>query len=81
MPKLYADGGGVSRETVDQAVTKMPPKMVPKVPKMPKMPKTFQGMSGDNVPNGYSSFGANTCQDWVQEYRATLFRNPLLYLD
>ena len=78
MPKLYADGGGVSRETVDQAVTKMAPKMVPKVP---KMPKTFQGMSGDNVPNGYSSFGANPRQQRVHEKGRVKFRSPLLYPD
>ena len=48
---------------------------------MTEMTKTFKGISGDIAPNGYKGFGANTCQDWVQEYRANLFRSPLLYPD
>ena len=48
---------------------------------MTKMTKTFQRISGDIAPNGYKGFGANPRQDWVQEYRANLFRSPLLYPD
>ncbi len=66
MPKLYAGNGGVSRETVDQAVTKIAPVIAPviapKVTKMTKMTKTFQGISGDIAPNGYKGFGANPRQ-------------------
>ena len=60
----------------------MVPKMVPiMVPKATKMTKTVQGISSDIAPNGYKGFGANPRQDWVQEYRANLFRSPLLYPD
>ena len=62
MPKLYADNGGVSRETVDQAVTKIAPVIAPKVTKMTKMTKTFKGISGDIAPNDYKGFGANPRQ-------------------
>ena len=78
MPKLYADGGGVSRVAVDQAVTKIVPVIVPKAT---GTSETFKGISGDIAPNGYKGFGANPRQDWVQEYRANLFRSPLLYPD
>jgi hypothetical protein len=81
MPKLYAGCGGVSRVTVDQAVTKGVPICAPKAPDASDTSETLQGISSDIAPNGYKIFGANTRQDWVQEYRATLFRNPLLYPD
>ena len=85
MPELYADGLRVSRETVDQAVTRMVPKIVPvivpKTPEMTEISETFQKISGDIVPNGYKGFGANLRQDWVQEKGANPFRSPLLYPD
>ena len=62
MPKLYANGGGISRETVDQAVTKIVPVIVPKTPEMTEISETFQKISGDIVPNGYKGFGANPRQ-------------------
>ena len=66
MPELYADGLRVSREAVDQAVTKgVPiyvPICVPKTPEMTEMTKTFKGISGDIAPNGYKGFGANRRQ-------------------
>ena len=55
--------------------------MVPKAPETSEMSETFQGISSDIAPNGYKGFGANPRQDWVQEYRANLFRSPLLYPD
>ena len=70
MPKLYANGGGISRETVDQAVTKIVPVIVPVI--VPKATdtsdtsETFKGISGDIAPNGYKGFGANPRQDWDQ---------------
>ena len=63
MPKLYANGGGISRETVDQAVTKIVPVIVPKAT---DTSETFKGISGDIAPNGYKGFGANPRQDWDQ---------------
>jgi hypothetical protein len=66
VPKLYAGNGGVSRETVDQAVTRMVPKMVPimvpKVPEISEISETLQGISSDIVPNGYKGFGVNPRQ-------------------
>ena len=59
----------------------MVPIMVPKAPETSEMSETFQGISSDIAPNGYKGFGANPRQDWVQEYRANLFRSPLLYPD
>jgi hypothetical protein len=76
MPKLYAGGGGVSRETADQAVTKVEPVIEPKAP---KMTKTFQVISGDIAPNGYKGFGANQRQYRVQEKGGMSIRNPVLY--
>ena len=63
MPELYAGNGGVSRETVDQAVTIMVPKMVPKAPDASDTSETLQGISSDIAPNGYKGFGANPRQD------------------
>ena len=66
--KLYANGGGISRETVDQAVTKIVPVIVPVI--VPKATdtsdssETFKGISGEVAPNGYKGFGANPRQDW-----------------
>ena len=83
MPKLYANGGGISRETVDQAVTKIVPVIVPVI--VPKATdtsdssETFKGISGDIAPNGYKGFGANPRQDWVQEKGGGRLRNPVLY--
>lgn len=62
MPELYADGLRVSRETVDQAVTKIVPVIVPKTPEMTEISETFQKISGDIAPNGYKGFGANPRQ-------------------
>ena len=67
MPELYADGGGVSREIVDQAVTKIVPVIVPVI--VPKATdssdtsETFKGISSDIAPNVYKGFGANPRQD------------------
>jgi len=66
MPKLYADGGGVSRETVDQAVTKIAPLIAPNATDSSDTSEMFQGISSDIAPNAYKGFGANPCQDWVQ---------------
>jgi hypothetical protein len=83
MPKLYAANGEVSRETVDQAVTKIVPVIVPVI--VPKATdtsdtsETFKGISGDIAPNGYKGFGANPRQDWVQEKGGGRLRNPVLY--
>ena len=83
MPKLYAGNGGVSREIVDQAVTKIVPVIVPVI--VPKATdtsdtsETFQGISSDIVPNVYKGFGANPRQDWVQEKGGVRLRNPVLY--
>ena len=83
MPKLYAVSGGVSRGTVDQAVTKIVPVIVPViVPKAPDSSDTseaFKGISGDIAPNGYKGFGANPRQDWVQKKGGGRLRNPVLY--
>ena len=62
-------------------VPKIVPVIVPKTPEMTEISETFQKISGDIAPNGYKGFGANPRQDWVQEYRANLFRSPLLYPD
>ena len=59
----------------------MVPIMVPKTSEMTEMSETFQEISGDIAPNGYKGFGANPRQYRVQEYRANLFRSPLLYPD
>ena len=71
----------VRAETGTKGVPICVPICVPKTPEMTEMTKTFKGISGDIAPNGYKGFGANPRQDWVQEYRANLFRSPLLYPD
>ena len=79
MLKLYAANGEVSREIVDQAVTKIVPVIVPKATDTSDTSETFKGISGDIAPNGYKGFGANPRQDWVQEKGGGRLRNPVLY--
>ena len=57
-------------------MTKIAPLIAPKAT---KMTKTFQGISGDIVPNGYKGFGANPRQYRVQEKGGVRLRNPVLY--
>ncbi len=77
--KLYAGSDGISRITVDQTVTKIAPLIAPKAPDTSDTSETFRGISSDIVPNVYKGFGANPCQDWVQEKGGVRLRNPVLY--
>ena len=65
--------------SVDQAVTKIVPVIVPKATDTSDTSETFKGISGDIAPNVYKGFGANPRQDWVQKKGGGRLRNPVLY--